>query len=305
MTLPPGLHRNIPADVYHSDPCPAPSLSSGIAKLLVTQSPAHAWRAHPRYGAGPDEPSLAADLGTICHALTLGRGRQIEVIDAEDWRTKAAKDARDAARSVGKVPCLRRVYSEALDAVASAQNLLRELEDAEAGIEAGDVEVVAIWRDGPTWCRAMADIAPAGSRYLYDLKFTGRIAEPLAYARTLAAEYAIQAAFYPRGFAAIEGGGEREMVFVVVETEAPFSAVPFALAPDLLEMAREQVDHALRVWRRCQERDEWPGYPTTINYVEAPPWLAAQWRQRMEIEAFRARVAIASRNTDTRWRGRP
>lgn len=314
VTLSPGIHYDIDAEVYHADPAPEPSLSSGIAKTLVMQSPAHAWHAHPRLGAAAPEASNAMDLGTLCHALTLGRGRRVEIIQADDWRTKAARDAREAARAAGHVPCLAHAYEAAQGAVASARHLLRQLEGAEAAIEDGAVEVVAIWRDGPSWCRAMADIAPRGLPHLYDLKFTGRIAEPLAYARTLAAEYALQGAFYPRGFQKIEGGQEREMVFVVVETDPPYSAVPFALAPELLDMAREQVEHALAVWRGCIATDEWPGYPADLHYVEAPPWVLAQWKMRQEIAAFRDRVAAYKPptdadvqhfidNADAMWRG--
>ena len=46
-----GIH-DIPPREYHADPCPAPSLSRSIAKLLVERSPAHAYAAHPRLG-GP------------------------------------------------------------------------------------------------------------------------------------------------------------------------------------------------------------------------------------------------------------
>lgn len=312
--LRPGLHRGIDAETYHADPCPEPSLSSSIARVLLEQSAAHAFHAHPRLGGAADDASNAADLGTVCHTLALGRGRHIEIIDADDWRTKAAKEARDAARAAGRTPVLARVMDEAEGAVRSARRLLAELEGATEAVESVSTEVVAIWREGSSWCRAMVDILPDRAPFIYDLKFTGRIAEPMTYARTLAANYAIQAAFYPRGIAKIDGAPERELVFVVVETDPPYSAIPYALSPELLEAARDQVDAALRLWRRCMEVGEWPGYPSTVHYVDPPPWLLAQWRMRAEIAAFRERVSIPSRNTpeavddfidnaDMIWRG--
>ena len=39
---------NILAEQYHADPCVTASLSSSIAKILIEQSPMHAWMAHPR-----------------------------------------------------------------------------------------------------------------------------------------------------------------------------------------------------------------------------------------------------------------
>ena len=39
---------DMPEADYHKDPSPTPSLSSSIAKLLVNESPYHAYRQHPR-----------------------------------------------------------------------------------------------------------------------------------------------------------------------------------------------------------------------------------------------------------------
>ena len=39
-----GIHYNVPEAAYHADPCEAPSLSSGIARTLLTRSTLHAWR---------------------------------------------------------------------------------------------------------------------------------------------------------------------------------------------------------------------------------------------------------------------
>ena len=69
---------------------------------------------HPRLGGMRLESSSAAQvLGSVVHAMVLGAGRQWHVIDADDWRTKAAKAERDAAESVWKVPILRPMFRSA------------------------------------------------------------------------------------------------------------------------------------------------------------------------------------------------
>ena len=54
MITAPGIYRDIDALEYHSDPCPAPSLSSTIAKKLVSASAMHAFCEHPKLGGAND-----------------------------------------------------------------------------------------------------------------------------------------------------------------------------------------------------------------------------------------------------------
>jgi hypothetical protein len=52
----PGIYLDVAANDYHADPCPAPSFTQSIAKVLLEKSPAHARLAHPRLC-----PPVAAD----------------------------------------------------------------------------------------------------------------------------------------------------------------------------------------------------------------------------------------------------
>src|SRR4051812_46738879 len=97
----PGIYLDVAANDYHADPCPAPSLTQSVAKILLAKSPLHAWHAHPRLN--PDyqhNDDTKFDVGNIAHKMLLGRGKQIEVLEFDDWRTKAAKEAREKAASV-------------------------------------------------------------------------------------------------------------------------------------------------------------------------------------------------------------
>src|SRR5262245_50563917 len=67
----PGIY-DIPLAEYLADPCPAPSLSASIAHILLSQSPRHAWEAHPRLNPHYEpEEAEAFDLGTAAHAYLL------------------------------------------------------------------------------------------------------------------------------------------------------------------------------------------------------------------------------------------
>ena len=105
--LPAGIHDGIPAERYHRDPSDRPALTAGTIKTLLAYSPWHAWHNHPRLN--PEwAPTYEAkfDLGTAAHALLLQGEDVAQWIDADDWRTKAARDERDQARKEGKVPLL-------------------------------------------------------------------------------------------------------------------------------------------------------------------------------------------------------
>src|SRR3990167_5327922 len=105
-----GVH-DVPAEQYHADPCPAPSLSCSIAELFITACPALARFNHPRLNPGyQPEHEEKFDLGSAAHAMTLNDDRAFEIIDAADWRTKEAKAQRDAARAAGKIPLLTAQY---------------------------------------------------------------------------------------------------------------------------------------------------------------------------------------------------
>src|SRR3990167_7742109 len=85
-----GLHYGIDEDRYHSDPCIVPSLSASTAKLLCERSPEHAHYFHPRLGGNQRAPKKEWDRGHLVHALLLGRGKDIAIIEAGDFPTKPA-----------------------------------------------------------------------------------------------------------------------------------------------------------------------------------------------------------------------
>jgi hypothetical protein len=49
----PGIYRNFPTAAYFGDPTPAPSFTQSLAKVLIAQSPLHAYQAHPRLNVKP------------------------------------------------------------------------------------------------------------------------------------------------------------------------------------------------------------------------------------------------------------
>jgi len=137
----PGVYPDISAEDYHADNfLPEPSLSSSIAKLLVTPggTPLHAWtesaRLNPEFER---EEKTMFDLGAAAHALLLGDPRDFEICDYPDWRAKGAPFAREQARKVGMIPILAKHWERTIEMVAAAraQRGHGEREHAEPEVE--------------------------------------------------------------------------------------------------------------------------------------------------------------------------
>jgi hypothetical protein len=278
-----GCHFGVPENVYHADCAPSPSLSRSIIKLLVDKTPAHARMAHPRLNPDyKEEQAEKFDIGSAAHALLLQGLDMSVVVDAEDWRTNKAKQARDEARNDGLYPLLKSQYADVKAMVEAAENALYLNEDY-PGIKIldGHSEVTYIWQEGETWLRCRTDFRYT-KRYniIIDYKTTGASADPNEYSRLIINNgLDIQDAFYRRGVRAIDGT-EPQFVFLVQETSAPYLCSFIALPPQFKAMGEEKVNRGIDLWRHCVKTGEWPGYPKRVCYVEPKPWMLASWQEK-------------------------
>lgn len=282
----PGIYR-MDAATYHADPCLEPSLSSSIGKVLIERSPMHAHHAHPRLNPATSDrdPSRAMDDGSALHKLILGEGADIVPIKAADYRTAAAKEARDTAREEGKIPILvDRLYD--LQVAADAIKAQIEAHPDCPRFADGQPEAALFADDEGIWCRALVDFLPHDPNApLYDLKTTALSAAPQSWEKRLVSEYAFQAAFYMR-IARQLGRIPEAFLFIVAETEPPYAVSVLSPAPSLMQAAEADVERAIALWARCLETNHWPGYPPFTAYVEAPPWLLMKQSDRMLRDEF-------------------
>jgi len=249
---------------------PGGSLSSSGARRLLQVPPAR-WQYERQH---PPAPTPAMILGTAVHSLVLGVGIQPERIDADDWRTKAARAARDEATRHGRLPLLRDDYDRAY-AMAEAV-LSHPVAGALFDPARGRPEQTLVWRDEATgvMCRAMVDHLPHddGRPILADLKTTTD-AGPGALGRTVAQYgYHQQAAWYLDGYRALHPGSDPAMLFVFVEKAAPYLVNVAELDEPTLRAGQARNRRALEIYRDCTEADLWPGYPDEIELVSLPAW---------------------------------
>jgi len=279
---------------YHADPCEQPSFSASLGKVILDQSPLHAYLAHPRLGGEVREPSSAMEFGTLVHKLILGEGASVVSVNADNWKTAAAREQREAARAAGKLA----VLASTLDEAAKIQEAFRKQYPADeaALFDRGDSERVLIIdqpnhksgkADARVYARGMMD------RVLIDLiNNTARIWDIKTCAD--ASLDAIERTIYERhydmqmmcyewllGIARPELVGRITTQLVFIESSAPHCVVPVELDGMFRQIGRSKLGRAWDTWCECCASGIWPGYTDRVITLGPPAW--AQSRELDEI----------------------
>ncbi len=277
------------------------AVSAGVLRTLIEECPAAAWH----YSAFNPEPAPAddtdaSDAGTIIHSIILeGGAGSIAVFDpaeypnlkgggtATGWTNKAIKEARDTARSIGKIPILKEDFAGVVAASTSAQRFIESLKDTEPAVWAafqpdGGVseETITFDCDGVP-CKMRPDRRSTDSRLLIDVKTTKTSAEPDRWGRSqlYGQGYDLSAAFYRLGIIGLRGVVPAYK-FLVVQQEPPYLCSLCECDPQGIELAARKVEFALREWARCVKSGFFPGYPNRTAYISPPGWAEAVWLER-------------------------
>jgi hypothetical protein len=283
MISEPGFY-DMPEDEYHADPCPKPSLSSSIAKMLVSikDTPRHAWLQHPRLNPNHDAArayNKAQAFGTVCHKLMLRKGGDVTIIEYDDFRGKIAQNERDEAVAAGKTPILAADYASAEQLVKAGRAQLQRHEDAADAFQTGKPEMTGIWREGDAWVRMRLDWQPTGGNVLYDYKtVSGSAAADQWVKQAFDLGSDIQAALYSRGWRALTGvEGDVHFRFVVQEMDPPYALNVIQFSGAAMALAEAKTAEAIRRWQWCMKHNAWPGHPKQICHVDAPIWHERAW----------------------------
>lgn len=264
---------NMDDATYHADPVAGGSLSSsGARKLLPPNCPARfRWELdHPR----PANPVF--DFGHAAHKQVLGVGAKVVVVDADSWRTNAAKDKQAAAYAAGQVPVLAHEYAD----VQNMADALRAHPVASALFNpaAGSPEQSLFWTDAETdvWCRARLDWLPdATDRRMVIADYKTCASAELGHIERAVHSYGYhqQAAFYVDGVKALGLADDPAFVFVFQEKTAPYLITVVQLDPEAERIGRAENRKAIDIYRRCKATDNWPGYSEDIELISLPPWV--------------------------------
>lgn len=273
---------NLNAKQYHADPAPVASLSSSIASILLEQSPQHAWLAHPRLNPNyHEEGDSRFDLGSAAHMMLLERRADAIVrVAADDWRTKAAKEARDLAQAAGKYAVLERQYGDIERMVTVAREFVQGTELGGI-LDESDAEQTVLWQDGNVYCRCRPDLLSKDRGIIVDYKTT-ESAQPDAFGRQIGRmNYDLQAQFYTRGVENLTGRQDTAFVFLVQEISPPYACSLVSLSNAYALVGAAKARRALALWDECVSNDCWPGYEARVHYIEPPAWALTELERDM------------------------
>lgn len=266
---------------YHADPVEGGSLSSTGAKRILDSPARYQWELTHRV------EKVAFDVGHAVHALVLGIGMGVEVVqvtakdgttsDADSYRTASAQGHRDAIYAAGvNVPMLRKDLAP-IEAMANAvltHELAGPLFEKPGQPEAS---VFGVDPESGVWLRARPDFLPDKGHMrteVVDLK-TARSADPRQFNRSAADfGYDIQRALYTHTLTLARDDEDPAFVFVVVETEAPHLVSVVELDDEFTAIGRSRMRRAIDTYKACRDADEWPGYEPVVHLLDAPRWLA-------------------------------
>jgi len=285
----PGIYRDMDSATYFGDPCDEPSLSQSIAKIILDHSPLHAKLAHPRLtliaaddDEEPEKYIKAQAIGNAAHKIMLARGKEIDVLSYNDFRTKEAKLARELAEKAGRTVILEKHMSSAKAMVAAAFAQI-ERHEANLTFKDGTGEVAIVCQDDGVWLRSLVDWLGNDLRRCDDYKSGGvSVAPHVIGLRMVDQGWDIQAAMQERILDVLDpaGSGRRCFRFIAQENKPPYALTVCQLSEATMTMGRKKLQVAINAWKLCRKRNTWPGYTTRVVIPEYPGWQETRWLDR-------------------------
>lgn len=250
-----------------------PTLNASVAKVLIQKSPAHAVLAHPKLTPSlEDDSSKALDKGSVIHSLLLDCGKTIAVVNADNWRTKAAQEERDAARMAGQIPML---LKDAESIQQSALAISRGIAEKDIHLDAGQSEFMIHWKSQEgVECRRSLDSWNYKAMQIIELKSIFSAHPDVCANQALRLGYDIEFAVSMDAITTLypDYAGRVDFVFVFCELEAPYAVT--ALRPDgtFMHLGIQKWERAKLLWKNCLSTNAWPDYSQEIGQLSAPMW---------------------------------
>ncbi len=280
-----GVHRNVPASIYHQWPC----VSSSTLKRIHTHSPAHC--------RVPIQPSDEMDIGSAAHCLlftasefdsqyivspkcgmTTGDGdpcrnnaigcAPTEKENAYIWLC-GVHGRRKNIRMPSGITFLKEEDYERVHGIAGAVRAHKVASDTLDAVTDFELSIVATDPMTGLLLKARMDMWCSDFNLMPDLK-TCRSSDPKRFkyqARDFA--YHVQIAFYAY-VARLAGMDVRTTRIIAVENTAPFAVTCFEPSEAFALQGELDMQAALSTYHNCLKNDEWPAYSELTQILELP-----------------------------------
>jgi hypothetical protein len=277
-----GLFPDVSFLDYFADPAPEPSLSNSGITTLLKETPLDFAFEHPRLNPDSDlldrVVSKAQETGSVVHRLALGKGADYAVAPFDAFRSKEAKEFRDAAIAAGRIPIVEAKFNECL-AMADAIKLRikRALDGASY-----ETEVVFMYQEetpfGPIWVRGMLDVWSAERAMILDPKVTRLLYDESLGRQMVKMGWDRQATLYPHALGKIfpELAGRIEFADLLIKPVPPFTSRLAAPEKAWRAVKLRETRKAMETFAYCMKEGRWPGFGDDVDLVEMPRWEEAR-----------------------------
>jgi len=270
-----GVYDGLPEELYFGQLTITPSISRSMAVDIVTTCPAKAW--HKSY-LNPDrepENKKAFDLGHAGHLIVLEPDlwaeKVVEII-ADDYRTKAAQQARDEAYLANKIPLLPHHKAQ----IIGMHKALMAHPLAKKAFVDGKAEQTIVARDPETglWLKARCDWlrSVSGTAMMLDYKTTTN-AHPDEFAKRVWDKgYYIQDPWYRAVYELATGEPVESFLYVVQEIDAPHCVSINHVKQQDVDWGHLQMRRAIDKFAECMASGHWPDYGDQIHEITMPAY---------------------------------
>ena len=269
------LSYDLANDLYRA----SADLSYSETKLLA-RNPAH-FRYYQDNPKARTPATAQQFFGTLVHCAVLEPQAFHQRYSVVPDISKNSREWKDLQGYLGEMDLVGITAQQRDDAQAAAASVRAHPRVAPL-LASGFAEVSCYWNDPQTRvaCKGRLDWVHHPERLEdhpkvavpLDLK-TSADASRLAFAKSVINfEYHRQAHWYETGYALASGQLVAPMLFVVVESAAPFLCAAYTLDKWFMAQARKENRRLLDLYRHCTRMNDWPGYDPTITDLEAPRW---------------------------------
>ena len=149
----------------------------------------------------------------------------------------------------------------------------------------GPTEVAIVWRDPVTgvWCKGRLDKLSLEFSSIVDYK-TAEDASDEPFQRSVYKYgYHRQGAFYLRATDSL-GLGINEYVLIAQEKSPPYAVATYGYprTGGTMQAGDDYIEPLLRIYARCGESGEWPGYSERVEEGHLPHYAWAQMDEELE-----------------------
>lgn len=218
--------------------------------------------------------------------MLLGTEENLVVLPYDDFRTKAAQQARDAAIAMGKTV----VKEKDMDGVLDTVNRIKTKMAAVGVSLIGALECAAPWTyptdEGPVQCRLKLDHVlideSNGFVWIDDFKSCDDANPQKVIRSCLDYGYDIQRFSYVRAIETLmpEYAGRVKFRHWFIETSEPFLVVPVELDSTFMSLGQMKWDYAATLWAKCLKEKSWPSWESSVQLLSPPKWEMMRWMER-------------------------